>query len=135
MKTTSLFNPSEVIERAQREIVCALLRLLPSDGTPVKLNKMFHFMNRNSLLPDGFLLKSVRLVEYGHYIELTVKEPDYETLDNTIHDITEVSEESYTEFLKDETVSFLLDVRADDPDRISLLALVYDTANAQLNTK
>lgn len=131
-KKTTPFNPSEVISRAQTELICALLRLLPWDGTPVRVHKMHRFLNPDSYLPDGYVVESVRLVEDGHHVEVTIREVNYEYLDNTIHDVSEVDEDHNTHFLKEETSSFIVKPDAGDHDLLPLLVLVYKQAQKNL---
>jgi hypothetical protein len=122
------FDPKEVVTRAQTEIICALLRLLPWSGEPVRVHKMHRFLNSNSYLPDGYVVESVRLVEDGHHVEVTVREVNYEYLDNTIHDVSEVDEEHNTHFLQETTTSFIVKSDPGDRDLLPLLSLIYEEA-------
>lgn len=122
----------EVVTRAQTELICALLRLLPWSGEPVRVHKMHRYLNTDSYLPDGYVVESVRLVNDGHDIELTRREVNYEYLDNTIHDVSEVDEDTNTHFLHDTTSSFIVRSSAGDRDLLPLLVMVYREAKQNL---
>lgn len=130
MRKKNEFDPMEVIRLAQTEIICGLLRLIPRKQT-VRINKMFRFLNTDSGLGDGFVVDSVRLVEDGHYVEMTYREPDYETLDLTIHDITDIDEKHGQQYLL-EPQTVILKERPGDTDQIRLLAMIYTEAMNRL---
>ena len=130
MRKKNEFDPTEVIRQAQTEIICGLLRLIPRNQT-VRINKMFRFLNTDSGLGDGFVVDSVRLVEDGHYVEMTYREPDYETLDLTIHDITDIDEKHGQQYLL-EPQAVILKEHPGDTDQIRLLAMIYTEVRNRL---
>ena len=113
------FNTAEVIHRAQTEIICAFLRLL-DDDKPVIIKKLYKFINDNSCLRDGFLVESVRLVNDFHYVEVTVRDVNYET----VNDVDDIDEQDMTSFI-DVTRSFILKEQP-QVEHLRLLAFVYD---------
>ena len=108
-KSKKIISTTEVLNRAQIEIICGLLRLIPWENRTIVINKMHYFLNPDSDLPDGFLVKSVTLTEDGNYVEATIQRVDYDHLDQTIHDVTEIDENTNTCFLLDETETFRLE--------------------------
>lgn len=96
---------------------------------------MHYFLNPDSDLPDGFLVKSVTLTEDGHYVEATIQKVDYDYLDQTIHDVTEVDENTNTCFLLDETETMRLEPIDNSWafQNLALLKLIYDEAEKKLN--
>ena len=128
----NLFSTDKALARVQTEIICALLRLIPRETTVVPIRKMHRFLNPDSGLPDGFLVESVQLVNDGHDVQAVIRNVDYETLDQTIHDISEVDESTNTQYLMDKTETFILKTLPNEwPDEwiienIALLKLIYD---------
>lgn len=122
------FDPKEYLRYVQTTFICELLRLLPEDGTPVPLNHMHVFLNRNSALIDGLLLVSVKLVDYGHHVELTCREVNYERLDMSCHDVTELDpdEENTSYFFKPET-RYIIEPQDSAVDNIALLESIYSS--------
>ena len=134
-KSKKIISTTEVLNRAQIEIICGLLRLIPWENRTIVINKMHYFLNPDSDLPDGFLVKSVTLTEDGHYVEATIQRVDYDHLDQTIHDVTEIDENTNTCFLLDETETFRLEAIDNSwvYQNLALLKLIYDEAEKKLN--
>ena len=134
-KSKKIISTTEVLNRAQREIICGLLRLIPWENRAIVINKMHYFLNPDSDLPDGFLVKSVTLTEDGHYVEATIQRVDYDHLDQTIHDVTEIDENTNTCFLLDETETMRLEPIDNSwvYQNLALLRLIYDEAEKKLN--
>lgn len=134
-KSKKIISTTEVFNRAQTEIICGLLRLIPWENRAIVINKMHYFLNPDSGLPDGFLVKSVTLTEDGHYVEATIQRVDYDHLDQTIHDVTEIDENSNTHFLMDETETMRLKPIDNSwvYQNLALLKLIYDEAEKKLN--
>lgn len=134
-KSKQIISTTEVLNRAQREIICGLLRLIPWENRTIVINKMHYFLNPDSDLPDGFLVKSVTLTEDGHYVEATIQKVDYDHLDQTIHDVTEIDENSNTCFLLDETETMRLEAIDNSwvYQNLALLRLIYDEAEKRLS--
>lgn len=124
----NIFSTNDALDRVQREIICALLRLIPWETPVVPIRKMHRFLNPNSGLPDGYLVESVQLVNDGHDVLAVIRNVDYETLDQTIHDVSEIDENTNTHYLKDTTETFVLKPRSDEWtfENIALLKLIYD---------
>ena len=121
------FNTRDVIIRAQTEILCAMLRLFERNNIRMVLvHKMYRFLNRDSLLLDGYLVEEVSVGEDFHNISVSVRGVDYEELDQTIHDVSEVDEDSTPEFFKKETSRFTVRTNEPDIDNLALLAFVYN---------
>ena len=57
---------------------------------------MYRFLNRDSLLLDGYLVEEVSVDEDFHNISVSVRGFDYEELDQTIHDVTVTTSTSTT---------------------------------------
>lgn len=129
------FSTDEALARVQREIICALLRLIPRETTVVPIRKMHRYLNPDSGLPDGFLVETVQLVNDGHDVLAVIRNVDYETLDQTIHDVSEVDENTNTQYFMDTTETFVLKPRSDEWtfENIALLKLVYDEAEKVLS--
>lgn len=131
-KTIPSFSAKEALARVQTEIICALLRLIPWDATVVPIRKMHRFLNPDSGLPDGYLVENVQLVNDGHDVQAVIRRVDYETLDQTIHDVSEVDENNNTQYLMDKTETFILKSLSDEwpnewiIENIALLKLIYD---------
>ena len=134
-KSKQIISTTEVLNRAQTEIICGLLRLIPWENRTIVINKMHYFLNPDSDLPDGFLVKSVTLTEDGHYVEATIQRVDYDHLDQTIHDVTEIDENTNTCFLLDETETMRLEPIDNSwvYQNLALLKLIYDEAEKKLN--
>ena len=134
-KSPKIISTSEILNRAQIEIICGLLRLIPWENRAIVINKMHYFLNPDSDLPDGFLVKSVTLTEDGHYVEATIQRVDYDYLDQTIHDVTEIDENTNTCFLLDETETMRLEPIDNSWafQNLALLKLIYDEAEKKLN--
>lgn len=134
-KSKQIISTTEVLHRAQIEIICGLLRLIPWENRTVAINKMHYFLNPDSDLPDGFLVKSVTLTEDGHYVEATIQRVDYDHLDQTIHDVTEIDENTNTCFLLDETETMRLEAIDNSwvYQNLALLKLIYDEAEKKIN--
>jgi len=134
-KSKQIISTTEVLNRAQREIICGLLRLIPWENRTIVINKMHYFLNPDSDLPDGFLVKSVTLTEDGHYVEATIQRVDYDHLDQTIHDVTEIDENTNTCFLLDKTETMRLEPidHSWAFQNLALLKLIYDEAEKKLN--
>lgn len=137
----NIFSTNDALDRVQREIICALLRLIPRETTVVPIRKMHRFLNPDSGLPDGFLVESVQLVNDGHDVQAVIRNVDYETLDQTIHDISEVDESTNTQYLMDKTETFILKPLPNEwPDEwiienIALLKLIYDETEKTISEK
>lgn len=133
----TLFSTNDALARVQREIICALLRLIPRENPEVPINKMHLYLNPNSGLPDGFLVESVRVVNDGHDVIALIRNVDYETLDQTIHDVTEIDENTNTHYLQYTTETFVLNPRSDEWTfmNIALLKLIYDEAEKAITEK
>ena len=135
------FSTDEALDRVQREIICALLRLIPRETTVVPIRKMHRYLNPDSGLPDGYLVESVQLVNNGHDVQVVIRKVDYETLDQTIHDVSEVDESNNTQYLMDKTETFILESLSDVwPDEwiienIALLKLIYDETEKTISEK
>ena len=136
-KTIPSFSTEEVLTRVQTEIICALLQLIPRETTVVPIRKMHLYLNPNSGLPDGFLVETIQLVNDGHDVQAIIRDVDYETLDQTIHDVTEIDENTNTHYLKDTTETFVLKPRSDEWtfENIALLKLIYDEAEKAITEK
>lgn len=134
-KSKKIISTTEVLNRAQIEIICGLLRLIPWENRTIVINKMHYFLNPDSDLPDGFLVKSVTLTEDGHYVETTIQRVDYDHLDQTIHDVTEIDENTNTCFLLDETETMRLEPIDNSWafQNLALLKLIYDETEKKLN--
>lgn len=132
-----LFSTNDALARVQTEIICALLRLIPRENPEVPINKMHRFLNPNSGLPDGFLVENVRLVNDGHNVIALIRQVDYEKLDQTIHDVTEIDENTDTRYLQYTTETFVLNPRSDEWtfENIALLKLIYDEAEKAISKK
>lgn len=132
-----LFSTNDALARVQTEIICALLRLIPRETPVVTINKMHRFLNPNSGLPDGFLVENVRLVNDGHNVIALIRQVDYETLDQTIHDVSEIDENTNTHYLQYTTETFVLNPRSDEWtfENIALLKLIYDEAEKAISKK
>lgn len=111
------FSTAELLNRAQTEIICALLRLIPWERRTVRIGKMFRFLNRNSSLEDGYMVEAVTLTDDGHHLEATIREIDYEQPDACP---------------KKETKTFPLVTKENDIDNLALLKLIYDAAEKEL---
>lgn len=133
----NIFSTNDALDRAQREIICALLRLIPREATVVPIRKMHRYLNPNSGLPDGFLVETVQLVNDGHDVRAVIRDVDYETLDQTIHDVSEIDENTNTHYLKDTTETFVLKPRSDEWtfENIALLKLIYDETEKTISEK
>ena len=133
----TLFSTKDALDRIQREIICALLRLIPRETPEVPIRKMHRFLNPNSGLPDGFLVENVRLVNDGHNVIALIRNVDYEKLDQTIHDVTEIDENTDTRYLQYTTETFVLNPRTDEWtfENIALLKLIYDEAEKAISKK
>lgn len=131
----NIFSTNDALDRVQREIICALLRLIPRETTVVPIRKMHRYLNPDSGLPDGFLVETVQLVNDGHDVLAVIRNVDYETLDQTIHDVSEVDENTNTQYFMDTTETFVLKPRSDEWtfENIALLKLVYDEAEKVLS--
>lgn len=136
-KTIPSFSTKEVLTRVQTEIICALLRLIPRETTVVPIRKMHRYLNPDSGLPDGFLVETVQLVNDGHDVRAVIRDVDYETLDQTIHDVSEIDENTNTHYLKDTTETFVLKPRSDEWtfENIALLKLIYDETEKTISEK
>ena len=136
-KTIPSFSTEEVLTRVQTEIICALLRLIPLETPEVPIRKMHRYLNPDSGLPDGFLVETVQLVNDGHDVRTVIRDVDYETLDQTIHDVSEIDENTNTHYLKDTTETFVLKPRSDEWtfENIALLKLIYDEAEKAISEK
>lgn len=140
-KTIPSFSTKEVLTRVQTEIICALLRLIPWETPVVPIRKMHRFLNPDSGLPDGYLVESVQLVNDGHDVQVVIRKVDYETLDQTIHDVSEVDENNNTQYLMDKTETFILKPLPNEwPDEwiienIALLKLIYDETEKTISEK
>ena len=134
-KSKQIISTVEILNRAQTEIICGLLRLIPWKNRTIVINKMHYFLNPDSNLPDGFLVKSVTLTEDGHYVEATIQRVDYDHLDQTIHDVMEIDENTNTCFLLDETETMRLKAINNSwvYQNLALLRLIYDEAEKKLN--
>ena len=64
----------------------------------IPIRKMHRYLNPNSGLPDGFLVESVQLMNDGHDVAAVIRNVDYETLGQTIHDVSEVDENTNTQY-------------------------------------
>ena len=134
-KSQKIISTTEILNRAQREIICGLLRLIPWENRTIVINKMHYFLNPDSDLPDGFLVKSVTLTEDGHHVEATIQRVDYDYLDQTIHDVTEIDENTNTCFLLDKTETMRLEPIDNSwvYQNLALFRLIYDEAEKKLN--
>ncbi len=134
-KSKQIISTTEVLNRAQTEIICGLLRLIPWENRTIVINKMHYFLNPDSDLPDGFLVQKVTLTEDGHYVEATIRRVNYDYLDQTIHDVTEIDENTNTCFLLDETETIRLEPIDNSwvYQNLALLKLIYDEAENVLN--
>lgn len=133
----NIFSTNDALDRVQKEIICALLRLIPLDTTVVPIRKMHRYLNPDSGLPDGFLVETVQLVNDGHDVRAVIRDVDYETLDQTIHDVSEIDENTNTHYLKDTTETFVLKPRSDEWtfENIALLKLIYDETEKTISEK
>lgn len=133
----NIFSTNDALDRVQREIICALIRLIPRENPEVPINKMHRFLNPNSGLPDGFLVESVRVVNDGHDVIALIRNVDYETLDQTIYDVTEIDENTNTHYLQHTTETFVLNPHSDEWtfENIVLLKLIYDEAEKAISKK
>lgn len=133
----TLFSTDEALARVQTEIICALLRLIPRETTVVPIRKMHRYLNPNSGLPDGVLVESVQLANDGHDVLAVIRNVDYETLDQTIHDVTEVDENTNTQYFMDKTETVILKPRSDEWtfENIALLKLIYDETKKTITEK
>lgn len=131
------FSTSELLKNAQTEIICALLRLIPWEKRTVSINKMLYFLNPDSDLTDGYLIKSVGVADDGHHVEVTIRRVNYDYLDQTIHDVTEIDENTNTHFLSDATETSVVDVLDGNWGFVNLtmLKLVYDKAEEVIDNE
>lgn len=126
------FSSCDVITRAQTEIRCELLKTLPDDGTPVLINKFIRFLNNDSLLVDGYLVETVRLVkiyewcDYGHDVELTIRRIDYESEAMEYKDFSDIDETS--DVFEDKPETFILGTIPGSIENLRLLSMVYTEA-------
>lgn len=136
-KTIPSFSTKEVLTRVQTEIICALLRLIPWETPVVPIRKMHLYLNPNSGLPDGFLVESVQLANDGHDILAVIRNIDYETLDQTIHDVSEVDENTNTQYFMDKTETVILKPQSNEWafENIALLKLIYDETEKAITEK
>lgn len=134
-KSPKIISTTEVLNRVQTEIICGLLRLIPWENRTIVINKMHYFLNPDSDLPDGFLVQKVTLTEDAHYVEATIRRVNYDYLDQTIHDVTEIDENTNTCFLLDETETIRLKPIDNSWvfQNLALLKLIYDEAEKKLN--
>ncbi len=136
------FDPSKEIEKTQTIMICELLRLLPEDGTPVDINQMFFFLNKNSYFAnafstkpkkgftvDGFKIESVRLIAYGHYVEIVKRKLDYDKIAEQNKDVSEITP---ADDLFKETEAFVPQSNYGDFQQLELLATVYRYAKEAL---
>lgn len=133
----NIFSTNDALDRVQREIICALLRLIPWETPVVTIRKMHRFLNPNSGLPDGFLVESVQLADDGHNVLAVIRNVDYETLDQTIHDVSEVDENTDTQYFMDKTETVVLKPHSDEWtfENIALLKLIYDETEKAITKK
>lgn len=127
-KKKTTFDPVETITRAQTEIICALLRLLPWTETAVPIRRMHTYLNTDSMLADGFLIESVRLVDYGHNIEMTYREINYET---TVWPIDGSDKHLFKEMPR----TRILKPDSSDRDLLPMLAEIYTEAEKRLENE
>ena len=137
-KLLKITSATEVLDRAQTEIICGirgLIRLIPWENRTIIINKMHYFLNPDSDLPDGFLVKSVTVTENGRCVEATIQRVDYDHLDQTIHDVTEIDENTNTCFLLDETETMQLEPIDNSWafQNLALLKLIYDEAEKKFD--
>ena len=132
MKTKHPFSTSEVIVKAQTEIICALLRLLPYDEE-IAINRMHVYLNEESFLPDGFFVKSVRLIEYGHMVEMTYRSVNHEKLDKTALNIQDLNEKDHPDLFIKGTETCTLKPSFINRDLLPLLVMIYEEAEKNLN--
>lgn len=131
----NIFSTNDALVRVQTEIICALLRLIPWETPVIPIRKMHRYLNPNSGLPDGFLVESVQLMNDGHDVAAVIRNVDYETLDQTIHDVSEVDENTNTQYFMDKTETLILKPSSDEWtfENIALLKLIYDYIEVALS--
>ena len=128
------FNTAEVISRAQTEIICALLRLIPWENT-IPINRMHIFLNTDSYLADGYLIESVRLVEDGHHVQMTFRPIDYGKLDESGLSIRQIDEKKHLHLFEKEPQTCILHPSAEDENLLPLLDIIYTEAERAVEAK
>lgn len=133
MSKSTPFNPNEVIRRAQTEIICALLRLL-FDDKPVIIQKLYKYTNPNSGISDGYLIDSVRLTNDYHNVEVTVRDLNYDAVEDvdeaaTLVEVFGVGRNE--EIFISNPRTFILKEQ-EDAANLNLLSLIYTEAEKAL---
>ena len=123
-------DSKDVITRAQTEIICDLLHLLPWNDV-VTIHKFFLFVNTDSYLLDGIFIDSVRLVNDGHYVEVTFRRIDYEKFDKTGRSVDSLGEDD-DRFFEPSLSTCILKSNHTDRNLLPLLDLVYAEAKNKL---
>ena len=120
--TTLQADINKEIVRLTNCLICSIDRLVPEDGTPVRLNAMHRFINDDTFQGDALRVDSVRRDSPGgHRIVIAFRGIDYSKCASDASDVYAGDENLFTD-PEEET----LQCSEPDPEKVALYKTVFD---------